>query len=139
MAEIRNMKTADINADEIRAIVAKMREEGRITDAKPKYRTPPINPALTEIACDQCGTRFMKQSPTQQRCSKECARKANNEAVRRWHVERGLRSEQRLSKRHCKRCRQEFDASSPNHTYCSQECRYFSKPEPRNKHGNTKR
>jgi len=43
------MKT-DINADEIRAIVAKMREEGRITDAKPKYRTPSINPAPSRLA-----------------------------------------------------------------------------------------
>lgn len=132
MAEIRNMKAADINADEIRAIVEKMRAEGRITDAKPKYRTPVINRDLPDITCDQCGIVFTKKTPTQQRCSKECARKANTEAVRRWHVERGLRGHP-YGNRCCKRCRQEFKALTANHTYCSQECRYFSKPEPKKK------
>ena len=132
MAEIRSMKAADINADEIRAIVAKMREDGRITDAKPKYRTPIINRDLPEIACDQCGTRFSKRVPTQQRCSQECARKARNESIRRWHVERGLRGKP-YGNRKCKRCKTEFRAVRSQHIFCSQECRYFSKPEPKKK------
>ena len=152
MAEIRSMKAADINADEIRSIVGKLVAQGRavVPPEKPKRakysgRTREQN-KLRVIACDQCGKRFMKNCSVHLRCSKECSRKANIESVRVWFVARGLRGKP-LADYACDNCGTVFRKINAGHRFCGAECskvgkkiRKAMKPttKPTTSHGHTK-
>ena len=144
------------NADEIRSIVSKMVSTGRISKPpeKPRRgrysgRTESQN-KLRVIACDQCGTKFMKRCAVQIRCSAECSRKANTESVRRWHVRHGLRGVPH-GVLPCDYCGESFQKTTRGHRFCSVDCRRIgikiekaTKPTPTTKptttthHGHTK-
>ncbi len=120
------------NADEIRSIVSKMVSTGRISKPpeKPKRgkysgRTDRQN-KLRVIACDQCGTKFMKQCAVHLRCSKACSRKANIESVRVWFVARGLRGNP-LAHYPCDNCGTVFKKLNAGHRFCGPECREIGK------------
>ncbi len=120
------------NADEIRSIVSKMVNTGRISKPpeKPKRgkysgRTESQN-KLRVIACDQCGTKFMKQCAVHLRCSKACSRKANIESVRVWFVARGLRGKP-LADYPCDNCGTVFKKVNAGHRFCGPECREIGK------------
>jgi len=120
------------NADEIRSIVSKMVNTGRISKPpeKPKRgkysgRTKSQN-KLRVIACDQCGTKFMKQCAVHLRCSKACSRKANIESVRVWFVARGLRGKP-LADYPCDNCGTVFKKVNAGHRFCGPECREIGK------------
>lgn len=120
------------NADEIRSIVSKMVSTGRISKPpeKPKRgkysgRTKSQN-KLRVIACDQCGTKFMKQCAVHLRCSKACSRKANIESVRVWFVARGLRGKP-LADYPCDNCGTVFKKLNAGHRFCGPECREIAK------------
>lgn len=120
------------NADEIRSIVSKMVNTGRISKPpeKPKRgkysgRTKSQN-KLRVIACDQCGTKFMKQCAVHLRCSKACSRKANIESVRVWFVARGLRGNP-LADYPCDNCGTVFKKLNAGHRFCGPECREIGK------------
>lgn len=120
------------NADEIRSIVSKMVNTGRISKPleKPKRgkysgRTESQN-KLRVIACDQCGTKFMKRCAVHLRCSKACSRKANIESVRVWFVARGLRGKP-LADYPCDNCGTVFKKVNAGHRFCGPECREIGK------------
>ncbi len=120
------------NADEIRSIVSKMVNTGRISKPpeKPKRgkysgRTESQN-KLRVIACDQCGTKFMKQCAVHLRCSKACSRKANIESVRVWFVARGLRGKP-LADYPCDNCGTVFKKVNAGHRFCGPKCREIGK------------
>jgi hypothetical protein len=120
------------NADEIRSIVSKMVNTGRISKPpeKPKRgkysgRTESQN-KLRVIACDQCGTKFMKQCAVHLRCSKACSRKANIESVRVWFVARGLRGNP-LADYPCDNCGTVFKKVNAGHRFCGPKCREIGK------------
>ena len=120
------------NAAEIRSIVSKMVSTGRISKPpeKPKRgkysgRTESQN-KLRVIACDQCGTKFMKQCAVHLRCSKACSRKANIESVRVWFVARGLRGKP-LADYPCDNCGTVFKKVNAGHRFCGPECREIGK------------
>lgn len=70
-----------INPAEIRAIVERMRSEGRITSAEPDKATDKqsllvrtVNRQLTVAKCDQCGTEFVQRNNRNRRCSQACTK-----------------------------------------------------------------
>jgi hypothetical protein len=122
------MNLMKINPDEIRSIVGKLVAQGRavVPPEKPKRgkysgRTGEQN-KLRVIACDQCGTKFMKRCAVQIRCSPECSRKANTESVRRWHVRHGLRGVPH-GVLPCDYCGESFQKTTRGHRFCSPDCR----------------
>jgi hypothetical protein len=121
------MNLMKINPDEIRSIVGKLVAQGRavVPPEKPKRgkysgRTGEQN-KLRVIACDQCGTKFMKQCAVHLRCSKACSRKANIESVRVWFVARGLRGKP-LADYPCDNCGTVFKKLNAGHRFCGPEC-----------------
>jgi len=126
------MNLIKINPDEIRSIVGKLVAQGRavVPPEKPKRgkysgRTESQN-KLRVIACDQCGTKFMKQCAVHLRCSKACSRKANIESVRVWFVARGLRGNP-LAHYPCDNCGTVFKKLNAGHRFCGPKCREIGK------------
>jgi len=126
------MNLIKINPDEIRSIVGKVVAQGRavVPPEKPKRgkysgRTESQN-KLRVIACDQCGTKFMKQCAVHLRCSKACSRKANIESVRVWFVARGLRGNP-LAHYPCDNCGTVFKKLNAGHRFCGPKCREIGK------------
>jgi hypothetical protein len=71
-----------INPDEIRAIVERMRSQGRITSAEPDKATDKqsllvrtVNRQLTVAKCDQCRTEFVQRNNRNRRCSQTCTKR----------------------------------------------------------------
>jgi len=87
-----------INPDEIRAIVAKWTQQGRLRIEQVKQAE--AKERLSVANCKECGASFKPRTSRNIRCSAACIRKARLESKRatakRWHIKRRL---QRLQNR----------------------------------------
>ena len=109
---------------EIRAIVERMRSEGRITSAEPVKATDKqsllvrtVNRQLTVAKCDQCGTEFVQRNNRNRRCSQTCTKRGALMMRRRRGGHQPLGDE-----RTCEQCGTRFRQGSIWQRHCRPLC-----------------
>lgn len=113
-----------IDPAEIRAIVERMRSEGRITSAEPGKATvkqsllvQTVNRQLTVAKCDQCGTEFVPLNNRNRRCGQVCTKRGALMMRRRRGGHQPLGDE-----RTCEQCGTRFRQISILQRHCRPLC-----------------
>lgn len=113
-----------INPAEIRAIVERMRSQGRITSADPVKATDKqslsvqtVNRQLTVAKCDQCGMEFTPLNNRNRRCGPACTKRGALMMRRRRGGHQPLGDE-----RTCEQCGTRFRQISILQRHCRPLC-----------------
>jgi hypothetical protein len=106
-----------IDPAEIRAIVERMRSQGRITSAEPDKATDKQSLSVQTIKCDQCGMEFVPLNNRNRRCGPACTKRGALMMRRRRGGHQPLGDE-----RTCEQCGTRFRQGSIWQRHCRPLC-----------------
>ncbi len=106
-----------IDPAEIRAIVERMRSQGRITSAEPDKATDKQSLLVQTVKCDQCGIEFVPLNNRNRRCSPACTKRGALMMRRRRGGHQPLGDE-----RTCEQCGTRFRQGSIWQRHCKPLC-----------------
>ncbi len=106
-----------IDPAEIRAIVERMRSQGRITSAEPDKATDKQSLLVQTVKCDQCGIEFVPLNNRNRRCSPACTKRGALMMRRRRGGHQPLGEE-----RTCEQCGTRFRQISILQRHCRPLC-----------------